>query len=347
MNKLYEMSLCEYTNFVQDILKQEWFKEDCKNKKIKLTYLARDFFKAQSQDIYALYKEGRCFYAEKYSLVYFHEIEHNNPLHVKLLNINLRNKTYYYIFSFAMQFQERFLVSKRYIDLEYISTQEFLSHYSKLYDSYLDASLFSKTVRKLYLKIEDKRYSMRILLPKKNLLYSFYISDIIQKSREVMDDKKIADVLFQCRNITLSRRMVCYIRKKHLIPSVYLKNREFACGYSKIFFDSKKELNKHNVRLLKQNMEGIYELSSDTTYTYGVFQTNIIYIGSSKDIRSRLFQYLYNGGHSLLIRQYLKNNKVYFRVLKAKKAIEEEKKALDSFKILSQQLPHLNQKAIR
>ncbi|EFU70381.1 conserved hypothetical protein [Aliarcobacter butzleri JV22] len=60
-NKLYTMSFKNYLNYLkQDILSSSWFKENCKNKNIKVKVLSKDYCSKETK-IVILYTKKRKF----------------------------------------------------------------------------------------------------------------------------------------------------------------------------------------------------------------------------------------------------------------------------------------------
>lgn len=100
----------------------------------------------------------------------------------------------------------------------------------------------------------------------------------------------------------------------------------------------------NSIQSLKNNIKGIYELSSKKKYPF--YKTNISYIGSSKDIKRRLSSYTVRNAHSVKIEKYLENNDFYFRIITTTNYKEYEKIFINVFISMTGVLPKLNKQRI-
>lgn len=126
-----------------------------------------------------------------------------------------------------------------------------------------------------------EKYQMTTLLPKKNEIYSFYIKDIILKDSLFLKDNQIVNILKEKYNLELSRRDVCYIRKKSFIPNHENRlNFSFYTNYEKNFSKSY-PLEKNFIKNLDKQ-KGVYEIISTQPVNYPYMQTNTLYIVHQK-----------------------------------------------------------------
>lgn len=191
-----------------------------------------------------------------------------------------------------------------------------------------------------------EKYQMTTLLPKKNEIYSFYIKDIILKDSLFLKDNQIVNILKEKYNLELSRRDVCYIRKKSFIPNYENRlNFSFYTNYEKKFSKSY-PLEKNFIKNLDKQ-KGVYEIISTQPVNYPYMQTNTLYIGSSKNLKNRLTFYINNNAHNEIFKKYLEKNRVFFRYIAIANYTNLEMQLMNSFINIYGSLPKLNIQMIR
>lgn len=191
-----------------------------------------------------------------------------------------------------------------------------------------------------------EKYKMTTLLPKKNEIYSFYIKDIILKDSLFLKDNQIVNILKEKYNLELSRRDVCYIRKKSFIPNYENRlNFSFYTNYEKKFSKSY-PLEKNFIKNLDKQ-KGVYEIISTQPVNYPYMQTNTLYIGSSKNLKNRLTFYINNNAHNEIFKKYLEKNRVFFRYIVIANYTNLEMQLMNSFINIYGSLPKLNIQMIR
>lgn len=191
-----------------------------------------------------------------------------------------------------------------------------------------------------------EKYKMTTLLPKKNEIYSFYIKDIILKDSLFLKDNQIVNILKEKYNLELSRRDVCYIRKKSFIPNYENRlNFSFYTNYEKKFSKSY-PLEKNFIKNLDKQ-KGVYEIISTQPVNYPYMQTNTLYIGSSKNLKNRLTFYINNNAHNEIFKKYLEKNRVFFRYIAIANYTNLEMQLMNSFINIYGSLPKLNIQMIR
>lgn len=191
-----------------------------------------------------------------------------------------------------------------------------------------------------------EKYQMTTLLPKKNEIYSFYIKDIILKDSLFLKDNQIVNILKEKYNLELSRRDVCYIRKKSFIPNHENRlNFSFYTNYEKKFSKSY-PLEKNFIKNLDKQ-KGVYEIISTQPVNYPYMQTNTLYIGSSKNLKNRLTFYINNNAHNEIFKKYLEKNRVFFRYIVIANYTNLEMQLMNSFINIYGSLPKLNIQMIR
>lgn len=341
INRLYFMSPLIFQNHIKkNIINTNWFKKACKEKRIKVYFLSKKII--NTKKAYFKKKSNSIFYS-KYSMIQFifEELEGNN--HLKLLNINLRNESLFNTVNLLICIQNKFLNTKHFRDLLFIKRKDFIESYRIKYNKYIDLSILSKMLNNTYFKIESENFKLEELIPQKLFIYSLLIREVISKYDNLTSDTNISIKLNLDFNVTLCRRKVNYIRNKYLIIN---KNRNSSIKKS---FSTYRKLNRKNITLIDKKTTGIYEISTKKDFLYPYLKSDIIYIGSSNNLKKRLYNYIHqNKIHNKDFRFFAIKNlkKLYFRTLKTKLYREYEKYFLDSFIEDYGALPLLNKQRI-
>lgn len=349
-NDLYILSTHNYRKHIHSLLSQTWFKKACKEKKVKVTYLTKNIYTKSSKTPYLYYKNQQLFLYKPMSLYFTCEALPDNN-HLKLLNINIKNETVFKVASLLLKIQKTFLETTNYDDIHIVERKEFISEYIQTYNSYLDSSILSKILNHITLLSNRQINTLNYLLPNKNYVCSFYIHKIINEYRpqgKIKGDTHIAAYLEEKYNIKISRRNVCYIRKKYLISTSYKKQDRSVFYCLDKQYGYKRKLTKENIKSVEKNIEGIYELSLNTLEHYPYAKNKILYIGSSNNIKKRLSTYTTQKGHTPNMKKFLQDNahQIYFRYLKIKDCKSYEMLLLNSFINIHGELPKLNKQRI-
>jgi excinuclease UvrABC nuclease subunit len=107
-------------------------------------------------------------------------------------------------------------------------------------------------------------------------------------------------------------------------------------NYSNICTFTKNTINKLG------NIPGVYELCVKHTIKYSYKDTTTFYIGSSNNLKIRLTTYLNGYAHTVKLKEYLQNHKIYFRFIKTINYKELEKDILDGFSNSFGEYPLMN-----
>ncbi|MFV7790798.1 hypothetical protein ACNO6Z_08040 [Aliarcobacter lanthieri] len=345
MNKLYVMTLDKYIQYIKEqILNTQWFKKACKEKKIVIKYLSKDYFKSISYNIYFKYENTKYYFYKLLLLRFEYKEELENSNHLKLLNINIINETRFNVVKLLLSLQKNFLNTNHFLNMLIIKRADFINNYIKLYDKYLDTSILSKILNNTYFLFNNYIHKLDYLVPKERFIYSIYIKDIINTHINILkSDEQISKLIYKKYNIKLSRRVVCDIRNKYLITRVRKIDKFDSVLSDTNFFSNKKLLNKKNISLLPNNIKGVYELSSNKIEFYPFLQNKVLYIGSSKNIKKRLRAYTTQYAHTKEIQDFIKNgNDLYFRFIRILEYRESERKFINNFIYTHGKLPRLN-----
>lgn len=340
-NNLYLMSPLVFKNHLKKhIFDTSWFKKAVKEKKIKIKFLSKKILKSSKKNYFKKVNED--YFFEKYSMIQFEFKELENNYHLKLLNINLRNETLFNVINFLIFIQNKFLKTNHYRDLLQFERKDFIKMYIEKYNKYLNLSIFSKILNYFFFKIGTKEYKILDLFPSKLLFYSMLIREIINTYVDIHSDILISNKLKEKYKIDVSRRRVNYIRNKYLILN---KNKPKHINKE---FTSYKILSKTNLKFLKYKQKGIYELSLKGISNHSFVKSEIIYIGSTNNLKKRLLTYTNKRkAHNKDMKLFFKNLDIlYFRVLKTKLYKEYEKYFIDCFIKDYGCLPTLNKQRV-
>ncbi len=346
IDNLHKQSINSYEKHLKKNFANEIFKKAIKEKKIKIIYLSKNIFTNKDKNIHIKVDKEFSFSYYKYLVIKFEYEDLPKDFHIKLLNINIKNEVFYNLTKIIEKYQMTFLKTGHLLKLNYLDRKFLIQLYKEQYSSYLDNSIISKVLSNTNLSIYNKIYKMTTLLPKKNEIYSFYIKDIILKDSLFLKDNQIVNILKEKYNLELSRRDVCYIRKKSFIPNYENRlNFSFYTNYEKKFSKSY-PLEKNFIKNLDKQ-KGVYEIISTQPVNYPYMQTNTLYIGSSKNLKNRLTFYINNNAHNEIFKKYLEKNRVFFRYIAIANYTNLEMQLMNSFINIYGSLPKLNIQMIR
>lgn len=347
-NNLYQLNYKNYLSYLKkNIFNQEWFKKASKDNKIKITYLSRNMVLNDSKNTFIKYEKSTFYFPKQFLLKFtYSELEENN--HLKLLNINIKNETIFKVITFLGSLQRLFLKTNYYEHINKIDRKTFVEEYIKNFNSYLDVSILCKILNNVEYLNKNCRYKLNYLIPRKSFLYSLFIKAIVNSdSYSLKGDSHISEILLSKYNIKISRRKICYIRNKYLIPKIQKKKIFNFYLHNEKLYDNKRLLNKYNISILENNTKGIYELSSNKMKKYSYSQNNTLYIGSSKNIKKRLATYTKENAHTKDIRNFFeKKEKIFFRIIKTINYKEFEMHFINAFIDTHGELPKLNKQRI-
>ena len=342
ITKLYKLTVKQYTNYIQDnILDTSWFKEGCKNKQIKIKYFTKNIDSNLKNNSYSILKNKNIYFANKLLVIFFSYQHLPNNKHIKLLNINIKNRTIFNLLNVLLKYQNKFLDTFHLLDLIFVSRKEIIKLYKNNYDLYISDSILSVLLNNINIILNNKKEKLTILNPTQYYLYSLIINNIINQDPTNTTDTKIVQIIQNKYNINLNRRQICNIRKSYLIPSISKRNGNYYINNQKLF-SSKYILKKESLDIFTHIIHGIYELCVNYIIHYPLTKNRTVYIGSSKNIKSRLTSYINGYGHTLKIRLFLKSNIVYFRYIKIVNYKKLEKDILEAFRNHFGEYPLLN-----
>ena len=242
VNKLYTLSFNKYIKYIKEqVLNTQWFKKACKDKRIVVKYLAKEFSTNIQANNYFQYKNAKIYFYKIFLLKFEYKdiLEDNN--HLKLLNINIVNETRFKVVELLVSLQKEFLDTNHFFNMKIINRDDFIKEYMKVYYRYLDSSVLSKVLNNTYFLFNKYLHKLDFLVPKKRFIYSIYIKNIINTDINTLkNDEQISKLLYTKYNIKLSRRVVCDIRNRYFIPKIQSLEEFKSISLVSNFFSNKR-----------------------------------------------------------------------------------------------------------
>ncbi len=260
-----------------------------------------------------------------------------NAVIVKM--INTRNELSEHIVGGILKFQKKFWESGKEADIKPLTFKRFLSLFPC---HWLDRSRLSRLVSVLPLQTQDgKIVSLRELFITRKRFFATVIKKMIDESDEALNDKDIQTILRKRYDIHLSVRVICNCRKLLSIPDY--KSRLVGTRYygKDIRFSDYVKLSKGQYNRIHSE-GGVYELSSANKIQYANHRSDVLYIGSSKNIRKRLLSYSGSNGKNACLKRFTNGSDIYVRYCLTEDYVQLEKQLLKHFKVTYGELPKTN-----
>ncbi|MCL5035180.1 MAG: hypothetical protein M1395_08790 [Bacteroidetes bacterium] len=264
-----------------------------------------------------------------------HSMDHDNGI-VALKWINTRNELSKHILRSLLDYQRAFWRSGKEVDLKPLTLKQFLSLYPC---NYLDQSRLSRLVSNLLVEAphgEIVRLRHLFLSGKRHCAY--HIKEIINVTDESLTDNEIQYLLRE-RNIHLSLRVICNCRKLLGIPN-YRERASHYYGKNIRFSDYIRLLDKRFNCIPSE--PGVYELSLSYKVRYLKHRCDVLYIGSSTNVRKRVSSYSGRSIRNTRLRPYIQCSDVRVRYFTTESYSEMEKELLKHFKKTYGELPKGN-----
>ncbi len=250
--------------------------------------------------------------------------------------INTRNTFSMHIVNSLLHYQRRYWLSGKDVHLRPLTFQQFLSLYPL---RYLDQSRLSRLVSKLFVRTPHHEViSLKRLFLSPKRAYAYRIKELIDSTERPLNDKELQSLLAQ-EGIHLSRRTICNCRKLLNIPNY--KERA-ACYYGRdVAFGEYRTLSEKKFNRIPAE-PGVYELSLAGKLDYARHKSDVIYIGSSRDLRKRIASYTGNGVKNGRLSEFLKQHEVYVRFCRTEQYRRLERELLNNFRNNYGELPKCN-----
>ena len=260
-----------------------------------------------------------------------------NKIICSLKWINTRNKFSLHIVKSLLHYQRKYWFSGREVDINPLTLSKFLSIYPL---QYLDRTRLSRLIQNLsVMNPQNRIICLKSLFISKKKYHSFLIRELvpIHRDEKALNDKDIQYLLAQ-QGVHLSVRTICNCRKLVNIPNY----REKASYYEKdIAFSDYIPLSKRYFKKIPTEA-GVYELSIPSKIDYPIYRTNVVYIGSSKNLRRRIANYSGNKLKNNRLNEFTNNYDVFVRFWLTGNHILLERKFLKNFKKTFGELPKAN-----
>lgn len=250
--------------------------------------------------------------------------------------INTRNRFSAHILRSLLDYQRDFWFSSKESDLAPLTFKQFLSLYPH---RHLDQSRLSRLASTLLVETPQREViNLRHLFVSKKRWHSNHIREVINDSDGNLKDRDIQKLLAK-RRMYLSLRSICNCRKLLSIPNY----KERASHYygKNLRFGNYMALSERRYYRIKEE-SGIYELSVPFKISYCKNRSNIVYIGSSKNLRKRIASYSGNRVKNSRLAGFINNHEVFVRFCYDERYVGLEKRLLYNFKTNYGELPKAN-----
>jgi len=265
---------------------------------------------------------------------------HDRKVTYALRWINTRNEFSHHVLQSLMTYQRDYFFSGKEVDLKPLTFKEFLSRYPC---QYLDQSRLSRLVGNLLVRTpQDEIISLRNLYVSRKRWYTYYVKQVIDESASI-GDNALTDVEIQSelknRGICLTVRTICNCRRLLNIPHY----KERASHY----YGRDVALSDHHVVSEKKFGKipaepGVYELSLDSKIDYPKHKSDVIYIGSSVNLRKRIATYSDRKLKNTILNLLVGKGELFVRYVVSGEHRTLEKALLKSFKSNYGALPKAN-----
>jgi hypothetical protein len=250
--------------------------------------------------------------------------------------INTRNQFSRHILWNLLRYQKRYWLTERETDLRPLSLNRFLIEYPF---RYLDVSRLSRLLA--VLRVETPKggnMGLRSLFVSNLRFYSFVIKEIINQSKNSLNDRQIQERLRQ-KGIAISIRTVCYARGLLHIPNYVERNKS---GYEgTVQFSGYFPLNRENIAKIPE-ISGIYEMSAAANFNYRKGKSMTAYLGATKCFRRRLMHYTNGQIKNTVLLPIIRESGVNVRYFPTDNYRDCEKRLLLNFKACFGELPMAN-----
>lgn len=250
--------------------------------------------------------------------------------------INTRNTFSMHILKCLLHCQRSYWLSGKEVDLQPLTLKRFLALHPL---QYLDNSRLSRLLPQLVvLTPHGELVGLKTLFVSSKRVYAYCIRELIHTSQVPLKDKDIQFLLAQ-EGIDLSLRTICNCRKLLNIP--HYKGRA-SCYYGRdVAFSDYVSLSEKKINGILAE-PGVYELSIPAKLEYERDKSNVVYIGSSQDLRKRIATYSGNGVKNRILSDFLRKHEVFVRFSPTDQHRSLEKELLKNFKDNYGELPKCN-----
>ncbi|MCX5820011.1 MAG: hypothetical protein NT047_08900 [Deltaproteobacteria bacterium] len=250
--------------------------------------------------------------------------------------INTRNRFSRHILRNLLRYQKQYWLTERETNLRPLSLKRFLAEYPL---QYLDVSRLSRLLA--VLRVETPKggnIGLRSLFVSNLRFYSFVIKEIINQSKNSLNDRRIQERLRQ-KGIAVSVRTVCHARGLLHIPNYAERNKSGYEGTAQ--FSGYFPLNRENIARIPE-IPGIYEISAAASVNYQKGKSMTAYLGATKCLRRRLMHYTNGQIKNTALLPIIRESGVNVRYFPTDNYRDCEKRLLLNFKACFGELPVAN-----
>lgn len=334
--KLFTCNNKTYLSFVDTILNHKEFKENVTIKYLDI-YESSNFY----NEIFCITKDGQITFLHHQNLIKFIYDKNSLPQSIKgLININIKNQQTYELIQVLVNLQVKFIYSNNKQDLKYFSHQDVLLAHKEQYNSTLISPNISTISNKTFYRDKDNKIlNLNFLIPKQHFILYIKIKYILN-IYPLASDKELSYYLFKQFNIKATIYKVYNVRKRYFIPSKSNRINELYLEYEKSYSIIRELTYSHLIAF--HGVPCVYELLSYDMVKYNYKSSKTVYIGSTNNLKRRLTEYIRINGHTQRLKDFILNNKVYFRFIKNNDYVVLEKNILDAFYTMYGNYPLLN-----
>ncbi|MBU1299909.1 MAG: GIY-YIG nuclease family protein [Bacteroidetes bacterium] len=328
LSKILEMPLWKYLAFIETAANGKASNPFHKNPKQREKVYAR--LVLSNGNIYTQISDKR--------LIQMYSIETNfdKKTACTLRWINTRNRFSSHILQSLLEFQREYWLTGNEMNLQPLTFTEFLRQFPL---EHLEQSRLSRLAPNLVvLTPDEKMITLRSLFASKKRWHSYQVKRVIDESDDALTDVEIQQRLAQ-KGIALSVRTICNCRKHLSIPHFRARASEYYgrdISFSEYLSVSEKKFNKIPAE------PGIYELSLAGTLDYTKHKSDVIYIGSSSNLRKRIASYSSKKLKNSRLRNVAHRQEMFVRYAVIDEHKETERILLKAFKTNYGELPKAN-----
>ena len=336
-DKLYNYKNKTYISFVRKTIKKC---DETNEKQIKIEYLDEYEDSVAYNELFMINEKGEIRFFHKENLTMF--INKKSRFNINnLLNINIKNQRTYEVIKVLQKLQKEFFISDNLRDLSYIKYEDIIKTHNETYNAYLSKPIISNILNNGYYRNRNNKIlPLLFLTPKKSFLLYIRIKYLLS-AFPYASDKELKQNMKDRFDIEISVVQIAQIRKKYFIPKKSKRKKRIPYVRFDEFFSSKIRLKKSSIKVF-QNLQAVYELSIESSIDYSYNKSNVVYIGSSKNIYKRFIEYVNGKAHTSSMRDFFDKNEIYIRYIKTQNHMELEKTLLNEFYENSGSLPLLN-----
>ncbi len=218
----------------------------------------------------------------------------------------------------------------------------------------VDNSMISRLTRNVsVLTPQGQDVPLRNFFPSPRDVHKRLIGTILDEEKDQIrrgdieraySDEEIRGKLKERYGVSISRRTVSACRQDMRIPSSYTRNSHYTYPPRPAHFSCRYPLNVASVKANAPEVPGVYEISlAEGEIDYPLRSSEVVYIGSTRNIRKRLRDHLGPNSKNGDLKALLSNHRAVFRYIVKRGDVRAEEKLLGRCFILAHgSLPRCN-----